>query len=272
MLLGLMSSAFHTAVPAGLTYGDYLVYVDESGDHSLHMVNPEYPMFVLAFCLFRKEEYVATVCPAVQRFKLAHFGHDLVVLHEKEIVRHTGPFVKLINAERRAAFFLDLNTLMTAVPVTLIVVAVDKRTIPVTSAHIYHLAMACGLERVGRFLEQQGQSERLTHVIFESRGRTEDLVLAQEFARLTEDRTSRCGLVPLDLVMCPKLAHATGLQVADLIARPIGRHLLNAAQPNRAYDILQAKFWRSSSGDFDNWGLTMLSAYHANTIKAEGPR
>jgi hypothetical protein len=28
---------------------DYIVYVDESGDHGLVSVDPEYPVFVLAF-------------------------------------------------------------------------------------------------------------------------------------------------------------------------------------------------------------------------------
>jgi len=31
-----------TATP--LQHGDYIVYVDESGDHSLESINPEYPL------------------------------------------------------------------------------------------------------------------------------------------------------------------------------------------------------------------------------------
>jgi hypothetical protein len=33
---------------------DYIVFVDERGDHELVSINPSYPMFVLAFCLFDK--------------------------------------------------------------------------------------------------------------------------------------------------------------------------------------------------------------------------
>ena len=35
-------------------FSDYIVYVDESGDHSLESINPEYPLFVLSFCIFLK--------------------------------------------------------------------------------------------------------------------------------------------------------------------------------------------------------------------------
>ena len=33
-------------------FSDYIVYVDESGDHSLESIDINYPVFVLAFCIF----------------------------------------------------------------------------------------------------------------------------------------------------------------------------------------------------------------------------
>ena len=41
-------------------------------------------MFVLAFCIFRKQHYIDEVVPALQRLKVRHFGHDQVVLHERD--------------------------------------------------------------------------------------------------------------------------------------------------------------------------------------------
>lgn len=65
-------------------FGDYLVFVDESGDHGLKHYGPEYPVFVLLFVIVKKDEDVAHVCPEVQRFKLDFWGHDAVVLHETD--------------------------------------------------------------------------------------------------------------------------------------------------------------------------------------------
>lgn len=35
-------------------FSKYIVYVDESGDHSLQNIDEQYPLFVLAFCVFHK--------------------------------------------------------------------------------------------------------------------------------------------------------------------------------------------------------------------------
>jgi hypothetical protein len=35
-------------------FSDYIVFVDESGDHSLVKIDPGYPIFVLACCLIEK--------------------------------------------------------------------------------------------------------------------------------------------------------------------------------------------------------------------------
>jgi hypothetical protein len=43
--------------------------VDESGDRSLTSINPDYPVFVLSFCIFTKACYADTLTPAVRRLK-----------------------------------------------------------------------------------------------------------------------------------------------------------------------------------------------------------
>ncbi len=59
----------------------------------------------------------------------------------------------------------------------------------------------------------------------------------------------------LDIVMASKKVNSAGLQLADMVARPIGRHLLNPDQPNRAFEILETKFRRSRAGQVRGWGL-----------------
>jgi hypothetical protein len=58
-------------------------------------------MFVLALCLFRKDEYVHQVVPALQKLKFKHLGHDLVVLHEREMRKQEGKFKFLSDRARR---------------------------------------------------------------------------------------------------------------------------------------------------------------------------
>ena len=68
-------------------YSRHITYVDESGDHSLQSIDENYPIFVLAFCVFHKRHYSEVIVPALEKFKFNHFGHDQVVLHENEIRR-----------------------------------------------------------------------------------------------------------------------------------------------------------------------------------------
>ena len=85
-----------------MMHSDYIVYVDESGDHSLDSINPEYPVFVLSFCIFRKDNYAQTMTPAVRQLKFSTFGHDMVILHEIDIRKKKGAFSKLGKEARGA--------------------------------------------------------------------------------------------------------------------------------------------------------------------------
>lgn len=89
-------------------FSDYIVYVDESGDHSLVSIDGSYPIFVLAFCIFRKDDYARYVTPALQQFKFRWFGEDSVVLHEADIRRHKDHFGFLENSKKRAQFMDEL--------------------------------------------------------------------------------------------------------------------------------------------------------------------
>lgn len=66
-------------------FGKYIVYVDESGDHGMQSIDDNYPIFVLAFCIFHKAHYGEKIVPALEAFKFRYFGHDQVILHEHEI-------------------------------------------------------------------------------------------------------------------------------------------------------------------------------------------
>ncbi|MCX6544604.1 MAG: hypothetical protein NTV05_09335 [Acidobacteria bacterium] len=81
----------------------YLVFVDESGDHGIERIDPSFPVFVLSFCIVRKDLYSRNWLPAVTEFKFKHFGHDQVILHERDIRKDTGPFATLRDPARKAA-------------------------------------------------------------------------------------------------------------------------------------------------------------------------
>ncbi len=237
------------------SFGDYMVFVDESGDHGLARCDPQYPLFVLAFCIVTKADYAAVITPELQRFKFTHFGHDVVVLHESDIKKSRGDFVFLLNPARRTAFFDDLNELMMRLPMSLIAVVVHKQRLKdkyAAPTNPYHLALEYGLERVARYLTERGQKGKTTPLICECRGRKEDDELELEFRRVAT------RIPDFDIRFVDKKANLPGLQIADLVARPIGRHVLQPDQPNRAFDILQPKLRRGPLGQIPGYGLKIF--------------
>jgi hypothetical protein len=58
--------------------------------------------------------------------------------------------------------------------------------------------------------------------------------------------------------MIPKASNSTGLQIADLVARPIGIKVLRPDQANRAYDIVAKKFRRNPAGEIKDRGLKVV--------------
>lgn len=124
--------------------------------------------------------------------------------------------------------------------------------------HPYHLAMEFGLERLGRWLDERGQWECMTHVVCEQRGLREDRDLELAFRRVCQGSDAMGSTLALSLVMVDKKANSVGLQFSDLVARPIGRHVLQPDQQNREWDILQGKFRTCPGGRFEGWGLKVF--------------
>ncbi|RFA25785.1 3-deoxy-D-manno-octulosonic acid transferase [Alkalilimnicola ehrlichii] len=241
-----------------LNFGDYIVYVDESGDHGLTSINPDYPVFVLAFCLFEKRVYVEQIVPRIQALKFRYFGHDMVVFHEADIRRSRPPFDILLNPTVREPFLADLTGLVESAPFTLVASCIMKESFKQrhgADGNPYHVAMEFGLERIYLELQSRGQRGRRTHVVFEQRGLQEDRALELEFRRIM-DRSRMAGMADtLELVLADKKVNSAGLQLADMVARPIGRRLLRPDQQNRAYETLESKFRRDGLGRIEGWGL-----------------
>ena len=220
--------------------------------------DPEFPVFVLTFCLFHKEEYITQIVPAFQRLKLKHFGHDMVIFHEREIRKQIGPFTIFIDRTKREALMADLNEWVEQSPFTIIAVVIRKTEFArkySESTNAYHFAMQLGLERLNKYLERINQNGKTTHVVFESRGKREDAELELEFRRVCDGRNYTGARLPLVFVLAPKAINSTGLQLADLTARPIGRHVMNPEQTNRAYEIISKKLDRSGNGTVNGFGL-----------------
>ena len=234
------------AVPASRRFSDFVVYVDESGDHSLESIDPEYPVFVLALCIFHKRHYAEKIVPAVEKLKFNYFGHDSVVLHENEIRKQKGDFAFLSHLPTRLQFMDRLSSIMEASNFILIACVVDKvgiRRHEGVGKNPYHIALGICLSALHEFLLEKGQEQLRTHVIVECRGKKEDGELELEFRRICDGENPDNRHLPFDIVFADKKTNLTGLQLADLVARPVGINYIRPAQANQAFELLKQKFY-----------------------------
>lgn len=232
--------------PAGRRFSDYVVYVDESGDHSLASIDPDYPVFVLALCVFHKRHYAEKIIPAVEKLKFNYFGHDSVVLHENEIRKQKGDFAFLSHRPTREAFMTRLSSIMEASNFILIAGVVDKARLSRSegaSSNPYHIALGLCLEALREFLAEKEQDQVKTHVVVECRGKKEDAELELEFRRICDGDNPGNRVLPFDIVFADKKTNLTGLQLADLVARPVGLNYIRPKQANQAFEMLKQKFF-----------------------------
>ena len=255
-------------------FSDYIVYVDESGDHSLESIDAEYPVFVLAFCVFHKRHYSEKIIPAVEKLKFNYFGHDSVVLHENEIRKQKGPFVFLSQLAVREEFMARLGSIMDASNFILITCVVDKARLSKSEgagSNPYHVALGFCLDALRSFLAEKAQDHLKTHVIVECRGRKEDAELELEFRRICDGNNATNKNLPFDVVFADKKTNLTGLQVADLVARPIGLNYIRPNQPNQAFEILRRKFYCDGGRDFVGRGYENVGLLIHPPQKAKSP-
>ena len=244
-----------------MSFSDYVIYVDESGDHSLTSVDPDFPVFALDFCIFEKSHYFNVVVPRVQAFKFKYFGHDTIVLHEHPIRKQKPPFTFLTDRTTRAAFMEDLTRVIEGAEFTIVASVIDKaghRQRHADPRNPYDVALGFCMERAYAHLRGLDQHTRLTHVVVEKRGRREDDALELVFRRIC-DGQNRWGRMPgFELVFAHKLINSAGLQLADLTARPIALHCLRPTQPNRAFEVIEPKLRRGPGGITRGWGLKLF--------------
>jgi len=194
----------------------------------------------------------------LKHFKFKYFGHDMVILHENEIRKDKGDFRSLKPKEKRDAFMGELTTIIEEEEFTIIATVIKKDELVgryMKADNPYSLALRFCMERTYKYLASKNQEDKTTHIVVEKRGQKEDTALELEFRRICDGSNCDCIHFPFEIIMAHKQSNSAGLQLADLIARPIGIKHLRPTQSNRPYDVIETKFYKNGSGRKEGYGL-----------------
>lgn len=242
----------------------YKIFLDESGDHNLRVIDPNHPVFALIGCIFEDNYYKNTAIQKVNELKIKYFNSTEVILHSRDIRKQESKlFLVLRKKEMRENFYQDINDLFADLYLTLLASVIDKKRLKEQygdrSDNPYYLSLGFIMERYAIFLREKGETGLM---IIESRNKVDDELLYIAYSKIMLQgtgflRSDEFQKRIKDLIFIPKKENETGTQLADLAAYPIATHIL----PNRdkkAFQVLKIKFRKSRTGEIIGYGLKIF--------------
>ncbi|SDX21663.1 Protein of unknown function [Marininema mesophilum] len=152
----------------------HLVFLDESGDHSLGYIDKQFPVFALASTIFEKNYYIQQANPLIDSLKYKYWGHRGIIFHSVEMRKTRGAFDFLFNPETRTNFMGDMYQLIDQLKFDIIAAGIHKLDHThhyVTPHSPYDLTLEFIMERLYFYFKQT--SHRCV-LIAESRGQKEN--------------------------------------------------------------------------------------------------
>jgi len=247
-----------------------LMFLDESGHHNLdpQKIDPTYPIFVLVGCIFDEKYYQEDVIKKFNEFKKSFFSSEDIILHTLEMTRPLKTkerrYDKLSDPDFRVKFYQALNTLLEEIEFTLVACVIKKpahlEKYGVSALDPYLLSFDILLNE---FVLSLPKGER-GKIIAERRNSVLDNQLELAWLNTKINGTEKVKGSDIkekieSLSMTPKSANEIGLQIADLVATPIGRHILEIPRkPGHGveYVVLEKKFRKRRK--HASSGLTIL--------------
>lgn len=230
---------------------NYYLFIDETGDHGLTTLNPDFPVFLLCGALLSDNEY-ENLNHSFNAIKSNLWGNKSVIFHSRDIRKCEKEFSVLFDLEKKKWFYDHLNAAMEACHYTIIASAIQKdnyiKRFGKLSNDVYELALSFIIERAIFYLDGGGDKVKKLFIIIEKRGKKEDKKLDEHFQRLmargtsyvTADRLKNYGL---SIHFKNKKENINGLQLADLVAYPIARNVIEPNRANPAFDIISKKIY-----------------------------
>ena len=227
--------------------------VDESGNSNLRRPDPNYPVFVLGGVIMENGYADTIASAAMAKFKVELFGHTDFVMHTADISRNRGVFAALSDPAFRAEFYRRLEALIRTLEFTAIACAIRKDAVgslsPLVVPDVYQYA----LERLSiQLCEIVGNHRRGARIWAESRSPSVDEAVQRQWRELRASGAGRFSGATFrhriaSLSFHTKAERIVGLELADLILTPIGRHVAGFADRPDWFVVLE-KLHRGEAG------------------------
>jgi hypothetical protein len=201
----------------------------------------------------------------LKKYKTNIFGRDDFILHTADIARRRGVFQVLTNKSLRERFYQETNRLMATLDYMVVACAIKKeqhlRRYGLAAMDPYMLSLKILVERFVMEIKARG-GQRRGIIISEARDETLDNQLRLSWMDLRTGGTEYISASEVrkhvdELHIRNKSHNIAGLQIADLIVSPIGRHTIGKMD-KMDWNIIKQKFRRGWDGRYKGFGLIIL--------------
>jgi hypothetical protein len=251
---------------------EYTLFLDECGLHSMNDQPGPFPVFCLCGIIVDSERYL-TFDRLWKSWKARWLGSPRVIVHEPEVRRRSNHFYVPGDAAKEQAIQDSLAEQLAELEFRCVVAVIDKRRFLelYTDGKVddflpesgYLMCVDFIFERFVHFLCHEGQNAYGT-VVAESRGLREDAEVHAEFLRLQLEGTQwqaehqfRSQLRPY-IEFKRKDQNVSGLQIADLAARPVAEKVLGPKSTPARWSAVSSKFYDGGKERRSSYGLKVF--------------
>jgi hypothetical protein len=130
--------------------------MDESGDHGLANLDPNFPVFLLCGMLVAEDAY-STMRDMVNAIKKEFWGNKTVIFHSRDIRKCEKEFQILFDLDLKASFYEKINKLIQDCDYTIFASGIRKdkyiKTYGRLSNDVYELSLSFIIERTIFYLD-----------------------------------------------------------------------------------------------------------------------
>ncbi|MFO1243155.1 MAG: DUF3800 domain-containing protein [Rickettsiales bacterium] len=239
-----------------------ILFLDESGDHNLTIIDQQHPIFVLGGIVVDKDYALGEMTEKLNAFKSELFGTTDIILHTADFTRQRNGFEKMKDPDFCNLFYKKINNLISGLNLTILACAIKKEQhmarYGFDAVDPYLLSLNVLVERFGFMIggNKKGQ------IVAEARDPTLDRQLDLAWLNLKVSGTYYMPAAEVtrkieNLALRRKEDKLAGLEIADAIVTPIARKVLGKSS-RIDFSILESKMRKNRLGDVTGYGLVIL--------------
>lgn len=231
----------------------YYLFLDECGDQNLGNFNPDFPLFTLCGVIVSETAYTQ-IQVQVEALKQQLWAGKKIILHSRDIRKCQKGFEVLFDMEIKKQFYESVNSILSGNDYTIVCCSVLKE--PYIRRYgklsdVYAISLSFIIERAVFLLDAVQKTSTTPmeiHVIAEQRGKKEDKGLQDYYNELMTKGTYFVNKKRLknyfkSFQFSKKQDDVTGLQIADLVAYPVTRYVLDPKAANPAFEIIKPRIY-----------------------------